>query len=67
MTTSLIAFVIRLALVAGVTFLFVVLFEHGPANYLENVQADFIKLMEFVNPPAAPAPAAPKKSPNSGT
>ena len=64
MITSLLAFTIRMALVAVMTFLFVVLFEHGPANYLENVQADFSKLMEFANPPA---PAAPEKSPNSKT
>ena len=64
MITSLLAFTIRIALVAVMTFLFVVLFEHGPANYLENVQADFSKLMEVANPPA---PAAPEKSSNSGT
>ena len=70
MITSLLAFAIRIALVAAMTFLFVVLFEHGPASYLENVQADFSKLAEAANltPPAVPAaPAAPKKSPNSGT
>ena len=64
MITSILAFTIRIALVAVMTFLFVVLFEHGPANYLENVQADFTKLVEAANPPA---PAAPEKSPNSGT
>jgi hypothetical protein len=67
MITSLLAFAIRLALVAAMTFLFVVLFEHGPANYLENVKADFSKLVEAANPPAPAAPAAVEKSPNSGT
>jgi hypothetical protein len=62
--TSILAFAIRIALVASMTFLFVVLFEHGPANYLENVQADFSKLMEAANPTP---PAPPEKSPNSGT
>lgn len=52
MITSLLAFTIRMALVAGMTFLFVVLFEHGPANYVENVQADFSKLVQAVNPSA---------------
>ena len=67
MITSLLAFTIRIALVAAMTFLFVVLFEHGPSNYLENVQADFSKLLEVASLPVPPAPAAPEKSPNSGT
>lgn len=64
MITSLLAFTIRLVLVAAMTFCFVVLFEHGPSNYLENAQVEFSKLMEVFNPHA---PAAPQKSPNSGT
>ena len=67
MITSLLAFTLRMALVAAMTFLFVVLFEHGPANYLGNVRADFSKLMEAANPPAPSAPQAPEKSSNSGT
>jgi len=62
MITSLLAFATRLALVAAFTFLFVVLFEHGPANYLESVQTDFGKLIQLTSPPAAP-----EKSFNSGT
>ena len=46
MTSSLLAFTIRLTLVAALTFLFVVLFEHGPADYLQNVQTDFLKLVQ---------------------
>jgi hypothetical protein len=64
MITSLLSFAIRIALVAVMTFFFVVLFEHGSADYLENVQGDFNKLMLSVNPPAA---SAPEKSSNSGT
>ena len=64
MISSLLAFAIRIALVAVMTFLFVVLFEHGPANYLENMQGDFNKLVQFVSPPA---PSAPEKSSNRGT
>lgn len=64
MITSLLAFTIRIALVAVMTFFFVVLFEHGPADYLENVQGDFNKLMQSAN---QPAPSAPEKSSNSGT
>lgn len=63
MITSLLAFTIRLALVAAMTFGFVVLFEHGPSNYIENAQVEFSKLMGFVNPPVS---AAPEKSPNCG-
>lgn len=62
--TSLISFILRLALVAAATFLFVVLFEHGPENYVENVTADFHKLMHSA---ANLRPAAAKKSPDSGT
>ena len=61
MITSLFTFIIRIALVAAVTFLFGVLFEHGPADYLENMQGDFNKLLQFVSPPG------PEKSPNRGT
>jgi len=64
MITSLLAFTIRIALVAVMTFLFVVLFEHGPGDYLANVQADFNKLIQSANPPAPPAP---EKSSNRGT
>ena len=46
MTSSLLAFTIRLTLVAALTFLFVVLFEHGPADYLQYVQTDFLKLVQ---------------------
>ena len=67
MITSLLAFTIRIALVAVMTFLFVVLFEHGPANYLADVQGDFDKLMQSLNPPAPSAPSAPEKSSNRGT
>ncbi|MFA7344454.1 MAG: hypothetical protein WC003_09130 [Terrimicrobiaceae bacterium] len=61
MITSLLAFTIRIALVAVMTFLFVVLFEHGPENYPENVRGDFSKLMQLL------PPAPPEKSPHSGT
>lgn len=64
MITSLLAFTIRLVLVAVMTFCFVVLFEHGTSNYLGNAQGEFSKLLEFVNPSV---PEAPQKSPNSGT
>jgi len=64
MITSILAFAIRLALVGVMTFCFVVLFEHGPSDYLQNMQADFFKLLELTG---EPAPATPEKSPNSGT
>lgn len=61
MIVSLFSLILRTVLLAGMTFLFVVLFDHGPANYLENVQADFNKLVHFVA-----ATADFKKSPESG-
>ncbi|MBE2204802.1 MAG: hypothetical protein IAE94_10735 [Chthoniobacterales bacterium] len=64
MITSLLAFAIRLALLAVMTFCFVVLFEHGPSNYLQNLQADFVRLQALTN---TPEPTPTKKSPDSGT
>ncbi len=31
------------------TFCFVVLFEHGTSNYLQNAQGEFAKLQQLVN------------------
>jgi hypothetical protein len=45
MISSLLYVAIRLAVLAAFTFLFVVLYEHGPADYLKNVQADFLSLV----------------------
>jgi len=45
---SLIVFFVRISLVAAMTFLFVVLFEHGPADYLKNVQTDFSLLISKI-------------------
>ena len=41
MITSILAFTIRIALVAVMTFLFVVLFEHGPNDFLEGASAEW--------------------------
>lgn len=62
MISSLFSLVLRTVLLAGMTFLFVVLFEHGPEHYLENVRSDFDKLVHFVE-----VSTAPEKSPESGT
>jgi hypothetical protein len=64
MISSLVAFTLRVALVAASTFLFVVLFEHGPANYLENARADFQTVYELVQRTCSPVP---EKSPDGGT
>jgi len=45
MISSLLYVSIRLAVLAVFTFLFVVLYEHGPADYLQNVQTDFLSLV----------------------
>ncbi|MFZ4776497.1 MAG: hypothetical protein ACOYM3_14085 [Terrimicrobiaceae bacterium] len=58
MITSLLALVLRIALLCAMTFLFVVLFEHGPTNYVDNVQSDFNLLFQAV---AGPAPSTPGK------
>lgn len=63
MILSLVAFVIRLALVGAMTFCFVVLFEHGPSHYLQNFQTDFAKFLEFTNPSTPPSA---KKSSDGG-
>ena len=54
--------VFRLSLLAVFTFLFIVLYEHGPENYLENLQRDASALLR-----PAPHQDPPQKSANSGT
>lgn len=51
---SIVPFIVRLALVAVMTFLFVVLFEHGPASYPDNLRSDFEKLVESVRAYSTP-------------
>jgi len=41
MILSLVAIVIRFALLAAFTFAFVVLFEHGPDKYLESAKTEW--------------------------
>ena len=55
---------LRVSVLAAVAFLFVVLFEHGPENYLLNAREDFARLMDALA--AATAPAGEKTS-GSGT
>lgn len=45
---SILVLLIRLALVAVFAFGFVVLFEHGPANYVDNAKRDFESLKSMV-------------------
>jgi hypothetical protein len=52
--TSLVALLVRLVLLVVFTFGFVVLFEHGPANYAANAKQD---LQDFVQFAEAHAPA----------
>lgn len=65
--TTLIALGLRLVLLAAFTFVFVVLFEHGSANFGENAKKEWELFLNFTrsfssssaeNPPApAPEPA----------
>lgn len=61
MISSLLSLFIRLAILTAFTFLLVVLFEHGPKNYLENVREDFAHLKASL----AAAPAG-QKLPTAG-
>ena len=49
MTESLILFLLRVAVIAVMTFFFVVLFEHGPSDYLGNVRKDFAALVSALS------------------
>ncbi|TSA29271.1 MAG: hypothetical protein D4R65_15485 [Verrucomicrobiaceae bacterium] len=64
MISSFLTLVIRIAILAVFTFLFVVLFDHGPDDYLTNVRKDFTRLVDAVAPMISPAGT---KSPASGT
>lgn len=65
--TTLIALVLRLALLLVFTFCFVVLYEHGTANFVANAKVEMGALKAFLAKddakaepaPAAAAPAAP--------
>lgn len=64
MISSFLTLVVRVAILAAFTFLFVVLFDHGPDDYLSNVQKDFTRLVDAVTPMVSPVGI---KSPESGT
>ena len=64
MILSVILLFLRASILAAFAFLFVVLFEHGPENYLLNAREDFARLMDALA--AATAPAGEKTS-GSGT
>jgi hypothetical protein len=46
--TSLVALLVRLILLVVFTFGFVVLYEHGVANYPANAKQDFQDFLSFV-------------------
>lgn len=64
--TTLVAFFLRLLVLAAFVFGFVVLFEHGSANYGENAKKEWETFVAFVQekasaspqPAATPAPVA---------
>ena len=56
MIATVISFVVRLAVLRVFAFLFVVLYEHGPADYLGNLTKEFGSLMSAANTAMAPVP-----------
>jgi hypothetical protein len=58
--TTLLALLLRLVIFAVLTFGFVVLFEHGPSNYVENIPVEFNAFKSYVSAKlsqeSAPAP-----------
>jgi hypothetical protein len=73
----LLSFVVRLALLAALTFGFVVLFEHGPAKFSEGAKTEWGALLFFVGtvlsrqestrmPETADTAATPAPTPVSG-
>ncbi|MBN8708299.1 MAG: hypothetical protein J0I10_02910 [Verrucomicrobia bacterium] len=57
---SLLALLLRVALLAVFTFGFVVLYEHGTADFAQGAASEWKSLTEFVNSQgSAKAPAAP--------
>jgi len=53
MISNLLYIFIRLALLAVLTFLFVVLYEHGPNDFLGHVRNDFLALVKSEGTSAA--------------
>ena len=62
---SLIYLVFRLVLLAGFTFLFVVLFEHGPSGFQDGVKVEWEKAVKFAESfqSSKSAPAMPSATP----
>lgn len=61
---GLLSFVVRVVVLAGFTFGFVVLFEHGPQGFAAGVPVEWVKFENFAvslknrqTAPAVPAPA----------
>jgi hypothetical protein len=44
---SIAGWICQLALLAAATFLLVVLYEHGPADFMHNAQQEFGRLMNW--------------------
>jgi hypothetical protein len=64
MISTVLSLIIRLAVLLGFAFLFIVLYEHGPENYLFNAQKEFSQLMDYVGKATSPTG---EKTPDSGT
>jgi len=60
---TLLALVLRLALLAVFTFLFVALYEHGPADYFSSVKTEWSALRAFAKQEQTPPPALAEGAP----
>jgi len=62
---SLIYLIFRLTLLAAFTFLFVVLYEHGPSGFKEGVNVEWAKIVKLASSfqSSKPAPATPAATP----
>jgi Na+/H+-dicarboxylate symporter len=56
MIATLISFVVRLAVLGVFAFLFIVLYEHGPSDYLANLTQEFNALVAAANTAMEPVP-----------
>ncbi len=61
--TTLVAFLLRLLLLAAFVFGFVVLFEHGPANFGDSAKKEWETFVAFAREKANSQPAAATPAP----
>lgn len=65
--STILAFLIRLALFAAFTFAFVVLYQHGPSGFVQGVPVEWNRLQSVLRKDAGdPAPPTPEVPPAPG-